>query len=412
MNSPNVSHPFTSYPNTPVNPHPSKDSSLQQFFPIVSESKLPSPSLVGRASLSVKKKMVPAKFETYEEIFQGKRPYATVETFFFKKVSENLPDDEKEVLYSLATEYAEINDHAFFAKAHCLLFGIGTKELPEEGFALLQHEKLKRYPMAFFDLAHCYGSGRGTKEDPKEAFKLYKLLYDQGRHYPLIKTCLATHYLLGHGCYKDISLAFRLAKEAFEEDKISNWVLGLCYLKGKMTVNSVEEGLKHLKNAAKLDPHVFRLMSQYYFKEEGNPKKGFKYLTRGAKAGDLRCQLELAQRLLKDNLKSEAHSWFMKASEQGSKEARTISCQLLKEGPFPLKLNGELIDEKKALKWLQAWADEGHAKAQITLSYYYQMGKGGLSPDLKNSLTWLKKAKEANDQEAASLVDEIASILK
>ena len=56
--------------------------------------------------------------------------------------------------------------------------------------------------------------------------------------------------------------------------------------------------------------------------------------------------------------------------------------------------NGEGVkkDKTKAAEWYRKSAEQGYARAQCNLGYYYQFGKGILASDDAKAVEWYRKA--------------------
>jgi len=87
-------------------------------------------------------------------------------------------------------------------------------------------------------------------------------------------------------------------------------------------------------------------------------------------------------------------SYYREAAELGQMQARYYL------GDCYLNGTGVARNEKTAVHWFKPAAAEGNAGAQVRLATCYLKGIGGLEPDEKMFLKWMRKAAEQNDLEA------------
>lgn len=122
-----------------------------------------------------------------------------------------------------------------------------------------------------------------------------------------------------------------------------------------------------------------------------------KNLIKSAERGNIRSQIELAQRLL-DGVEIQqnetlASFWYRKAAEKGSPSAQYNLATILVDGE-----NSER-DIRQALFWYIKAAEQGHIKAQFNLGRIYEEGKE-IGRNGEEAVKWYTKAALQDDYRA------------
>lgn len=224
-----------------------------------------------------------------------------------------------------------------------------------------------------------------------------------------IKASYASPYSNYHNGFYDKAYP-DIQKIAQDGNPKALYYLGLMNLKGNGVKINNKQGLKYLKQSAKMGyvPAAI-FMGQYALNIEDSPQQalnwysiaakkgnidGYMYLAasylnglgtkvskekarrnvlNAAKKGSTYAQNALAERFLRSRHRGErrmGYIWLKKAAENGQPDAQyELGYQLLK-GPK------RYADPKKAYYYLSLAAKQNHIKAQKTLSEMYQTGKG------------------------------------
>jgi TPR repeat protein len=89
----------------------------------------------------------------------------------------------------------------------------------------------------------------------------------------------------------------------------------------------------------------------------------------------------------------QAHTWYLKAAEQGDADAQNALGVMYQEG------HGVARNMKDAIAWYKKAAERGHAKAQTNLGNLYAAGKD-ISQDYAQAFELYKKAADQNYAQA------------
>lgn len=102
-------------------------------------------------------------------------------------------------------------------------------------------------------------------------------------------------------------------------------------------------------------------------------------------------------------MKKKGFEFYLDAAEQGNAEAQSkVSGHYFKKAL--LDPTNENQDFRDSLKWGLLAAEQGYAKAQMTLGMLYAYGFGDIRQDLKESERWLLAAANQGDSSAQSLL--------
>ena len=221
---------------------------------------------------------------------------------------------------------------------------------------------------------------------------------------------------------KDYDTAFNHFEAAAKKDNPeAQYMLGICYSKGRGVEQDKEEGLKWYQKAADQDfaKAQLALATLYhdggrgFEKDEDNAEslatKAVPGLKKEAKAGD-----ELAQLLLggcylgglgveKDE--EEGVKWVRKAANQDLAKAQALL------GACYMAGKGVEEDEIEAVKWFRKAANQDLAEAQIQLAICYYNGEG-VEKDLKEAKKWIEKAAKQGNDRAKSMLESLESELE
>jgi hypothetical protein len=103
---------------------------------------------------------------------------------------------------------------------------------------------------------------------------------------------------------------------------------------------------------------------------------------------------------------AEAHSWFLKAAEQGNPYAAAQAADDLLYG------DGVAQDQEEALRWYEAAAEADHAYAQYMTGYLYleRSLDTNSQEDADRGMDWIQKAAENGDEDAIELLSYLDEI--
>ena len=234
----------------------------------------------------------------------------------------------------------------------------------EEAFRCLRIAAEKNIKRAYLDLALCYNTGEGTDKDYEQATRWFKKGAEADN--VLCAFGYATSLLKGRGCQKDLTAArtwYRKAADAgIDQAKIElGWMLA-----------SGTGGPKDTSGAVAM-------------------------LLPVAEKGDVEAQYWLAGTFKLNQEYAQALEWAEMAAEQGDNNARALFFTTLTFcGEVAIDLN-----KAKAIRWLKAGADEGHAGCQYDLGWMYHNGTW-VDEDPSLAAHWIRKSAEQNEGRACA----------
>ena len=268
---------------------------------------------------------------------------------------------------------------------------VGLKKQAEEG----DHDSQSK-------LGVLYAKGVGVKKDLTEAAKLFKQAAEGG--HVKAQLDLAKSYFEGKGVDRNPTTAIhwfeKSAKAGHGQAQIE---LGLLYIQGIGCRQDIELGLTWIKKASTVRHPTYAKQAQTLLDRlKANPPKigpDIKALTKRAENGELKAQLELANRYERGaGLKvdfSAVRRWLDAAVRQGSSGASHHLGGMLMAGRG-LKENPE-----KAVHYWSLAARLGHGAAQV--DYAVACAKGyGVEKNLPEAYYWtlvVRKTTIADEQQ-------------
>ena len=255
-----------------------------------------------------------------------------------------------------------------------------------------------------YQLGNFYASGSdgnenayGIKQDWYKAVEWYVKAAEQG-HAEAKNGLANARFVLGVNCLNDIDAEWKKAVEYFEkiqneidsldidnDKKVfvknvlladqgnmeSQYLLGICFIKGRNVKENTKKAVKWYKKAA----------------DHGHAKAQYKL-------GLLYSSKSYSD--VEQNWQTAAY-WFEKASDQGYAKAQFWFGMCLAAG------KGITQDWHKAVDLFAKAAEQGYADAQYRLGMCYMKGTG-IDPDRKKAQFWLEKAKEQGHPEAKAII--------
>ena len=197
---------------------------------------------------------------------------------------------------------------------------------------------------------------------------------------------LAARYAEGEGVAQDYKqTAYWLMKAAEQGNTEAQLSLGVCYYKGFGVTVDLQKAKYWVKKAADQGNEIA---------EETLEEIGFlESLKNDAQKGDADAQYELGFHYSRAEDYRQAVYWWRKAAEQGYAKAQlTLGVRYYK---------GEGVDKdyQQAVYWIRKAAEQGNKDAQYALGVCYYNGEG-VAKDLKQAVYWYRKAAEQGDENA------------
>lgn len=276
----------------------------------------------------------------------------------------------------------------------------------------LKKLSVKGYADAQYLLADSYSSGVFGKVDNKEAFILFQTAAKHGHIESAYRT--AHCYEEGIGTTSDSRKALNFLKFAASRNHPSAmFKLGLYSFYGKMglptDVNTKQNGIKWLSRAAArateltaAAPYELAKIYEVGFLDILIPdeKYAMELYIEAAALGHVPSSTLLGQiyetgnDTVPQDVSLSVH-YYTQAALRGDPVAMLGLCAWYLLGAEPAFSK----DENEAFQWAHKAAVAGYAKAQFTLGYFYEHGKG-CSADKTASLKWYQRAAKNNDERA------------
>ncbi len=295
-------------------------------------------------------------------------------------------------------------------------------------------------PVAQTDLGYAYENGIGVAPDGQAALYWYKKAADQGSATASFN--LGTLYLGGRHVTQDYRQAAMHFERAAKHDHATAQLelarmyrygvlggvdleraiayfeasaslgnaaatanLGDLYLRGIGFERDEEKGRKMLFDAAERGAAYAQfLVAQMYFSGEHVEKDieaSNRWLALSAENGSPLGQNALAWSILKEDQTAlgfqQAYYWAQKAASASIVDAIYLMGVIHESETF------EGHDPRQALEWFLRAARTGDKTAQYWVSTYYVEGKAG-DPNLVEGLAWASIARDAGNDDAASIV--------
>lgn len=303
-------------------------------------------------------------------------------------------------------------------------------------------EAVKWYRLAFdqgnvpatFNLADMYEFGKGIGKDMDEAMRLYRLAADQGNDgakkalerlaaapAPAMPAAQAYEEALrlwnGTGVAKNEAEAVRLFRIAADQGHgEAQASVGYAYDMGTGVAKSDAEALKWYRlSAATGNSRGQVLLGTMYEGAQGvvrDYNEAVKWYRLGANQGNayglnnLAGMYEFGKGVTKDM--NEALRLYRSAADKGSEEAKKSLQRLgaagsvmgadkaFEEANRHWNGTGVARNESEAVRFYRIAADQGHAEAQASLGYAYDIGKGVAKSDAE-ALKWYRLAAASNN---------------
>ena len=208
--------------------------------------------------------------------------------------------------------------------------------------------------------------------------------------------------------YEKAAANYRIAAET--GNAYAQYSLGWCYEKGQGVEKSAQEAEKWYRMAAeqretKAKKRLARMLGTcYYFGENGKSKdyrEAVVHLSIAAEAGDAYSQYllgfchEKGQGVGQSD--QEAQKWYIKAAEQGEKNAKERLRRLGND--YYDGSNGKSKNYEKAVEYYRLAAEAGDAYAQYSLGWCFEKGQG-IEQSVTGAVIWYRKAAEQGEAHA------------
>ena len=286
------------------------------------------------------------------------------------------------------------------------------KAFLKESKHYLKKLSVKGYADAQYLLADSYSSGVFGKVDNKEAFILFQTAAKHGHIESAYRT--AHCYEEGIGTISDSRKALNFLKFAASRNHPSAmFKLGLYSFYGKMglptDVNTKQNGIKWLSRAAArateltaAAPYELAKIYEVGFLDILIPdeKYAMELYIEAAALGHVPSATLLGQiyetgnDTVPQDVSLSVH-YYTKAALRGDPVAMLGLCAWYLLGAEPAFAK----DENEAFQWAHKAAVAGYGKAQFTLGYFYEHGKGCVI-DENSAWKWYERAAKNNDERA------------
>ena len=294
------------------------------------------------------------------------------------------------------------------------------KQFLKEAHHYLKKLSLKGYADSQYLLADAYSSGAFGEVENKESFSLFQAAAKHGH----IESAYRVAYCFenGLGTTRNSRKAVDFLKLAASRNHPSSmYKLGLYSFHGRMglsnDVNTKQNGIKWLSRAA---ARANELTSAAPYELANIYRDGFldiiipdeKYATelyiQAASLGHIQSSTilgqiyEIGNTAVKNDVSLSIH-YYTQAATRGDPVAMVGLCAWYLLGAEPAFEK----DESEAFQWVQNAANTGFPKAQFTLGYFYEKGKG-CEKDLERAVKWYEKAAINNDPRALNKMKSIS----
>ena len=227
------------------------------------------------------------------------------------------------------------------------------------------------------NLAYMYESGQGVLQDYSIATDLYLSAADQGDSYSQIN--LASMYKDGRGVRQNyVEAKHWYEKAAEQKSTTAQCNLALFYYYGVPGVSQDDSKAAYWFEQAAAQGNVIaqKFIAFMYYRNRGVPKNPKNY--------------------------ENAAIWFRQAAERSDPEAQNAMGWIYELG------HGVNQDYKEAIYWYKKAADNGNSLAALNLGQIYEFGKGGLPPDLNNSLRWYREGEKEKSKDCQHAIVRIS----
>ncbi|CAR26162.1 hypothetical protein ZYGR_0E01450 [Zygosaccharomyces rouxii] len=288
------------------------------------------------------------------------------------------------------------------------------KKFLKEGQHYLKKLSAKGYSDAQYLLGDAYASGAFGKVENREAFTLFQAAAKHGHVESAYRT--AHCFEEGLGTTRDARKALDFLKfSASRNHPSAMYKLGLYSFYGRMglgtDVNTKQNGIKWLSRASArandltcAAPYELAKIYQKGFLDIVIPdeKYSMELYIQAASLGHVPSSTLLGQiyetgnEVVPQDTSLSIH-YYTQAALRGDPVAMLALCAWYLLGAEPAFEK----DENEAFQWALKAATAGYPKAQFTLGYFYEKGKG-CEPNEAYALKWYEKAAQNKDNRAIS----------
>ncbi|CAR22083.1 tetratricopeptide repeat protein [Lachancea thermotolerans CBS 6340] len=298
------------------------------------------------------------------------------------------------------------------------------KQFLKEAQHYLKKLSVKGYSDAQYLLGDAYSSGAFGKVNNKDAFVLFQSAAKHGHVESAYRT--AHCFEEGFGTTRDSRRAVEFLKFAASRNHPSAmFKLGLYSFYGRMglphDVNTKQNGIKWLSRAAaraneltNAAPYELAKIYQNGFLDIIIPdtKYAMELYIQAASLGHALSSTALGQiyeagnEIVPADTSLSVH-YYTQAAMQGEPSAMLGLCAWYLMGAEPAFKK----DEEEAFQWALRAAKAGLPKAQFTIGYFYEKGKG-CEPDAASARKWYERAAKNQDPRAISKLEGEGRVLR
>lgn len=311
--------------------------------------------------------------------------------------------------------------------------GPSAEELVQQGKAYLENDDCEKAVKCFgkavekgnakamYEIGLMYYDGICVDKDHESAATWFKHAADIG--YPDAQNKLAMMYWAGNGVEKNDEKAVKWAQLALGIGEYlgshyweSYYVLGICYVTGKVLPQDNKNGVKYLQKAADMNilvaPVVDKILLPLYLEGEG-VQDDEKAITAccGVKLNIDRAEAMNSIGMMYyngegvDKNTTKAFNWFKRAANAGNATAQYNTAVAYYYG---IGVNKSLTENRK---WLKMAAENGNADAQFNLGGAYITGVG-VPQNMTEAKYWLQKAADQGHKEAKEELEALRKVEK
>lgn len=288
--------------------------------------------------------------------------------------------------------------------------GIGTEAKADRAFEWYSRAAAQGYPDAQFCLGKCHEDGLGTPRDLNEALRLYRLAADAEQEDALEALIRLRRQEPAKPEYTPVQLS-RMAAEAQRLLSLGNLEEArkmaeapaqagnaeAQYVMAECCEENTPEYMRWMRSAAE-NGYAPAMANYGYAIEESNPSEAFVWYLRASDKEYPRGYYCLAC-AYDDGIGTEpdhtrAAELFRKAYEGGWYAGATQLAYHYQDG------NGIPADPEESIRLMRVAAEHGEADAQFEYGLMLAEGYGSLTQDIRQALSWYRKAIEGGDSDA------------
>lgn len=329
--------------------------------------------------------------------------------------------------FQKAHEYFEELEHlgrdADYQIGYLYLNGQGVSKNYIKAISLFSKVRKPYIQYALLCMGLCYEKGIGVRQDYTCAYRLYLRVSDR---FTEVLTRIGVFFALGRGVERNEKIAYEYFKKAYDEyqnDRISQLCIGICYAKGWGVLKDFEKATewfgymceqfdtiidKHEieslldsksfseweKDALTEDLLSQRKVGHCYFYGIGvnrDDVRAAEWYEKASKNGDSESLIFLWLLRITESNDIDAMELLIKAANQNNPEAKSLLADYYLEGwNVP-------IDKKRAFQLYIDAANSGVMKAMCDLGYCYGYGEG-IEKDLEKAADWFIKYVELRNE--------------